>query len=127
MELIDVNINGSDVQINKEKGITKDINTLKASAKELESQFAQVKKAQSNLEQRRKNRNFVAKSGNTLQIFASNFNEFLDAYSGIYGIAKAADGQYGGLATQTLSLLLIVLISLIIPLALVLTREGSEE
>lgn len=127
MELIDVNINGNDVRVQKDKGITQDINALKASAKDLEIQFAHVKKAQSDLEQRRRDRNFVAKSGNALQIFASHFNAFLDAYSGIYGIAQAADNQYGGLATQTLSLLLIVLISLTIPLALVLTRKGSEE
>jgi hypothetical protein len=93
-----------------DKRITKDISSLKGTMIDLESQFKQIKEAQSNLEQRRKDRNIFTRSGNAVQIFASNFNEFLDAYSAVHGIAKAADAQYGGLATETLSLLLIVYI-----------------
>jgi hypothetical protein len=93
-----------------DKRITKDISALKGTMIDLESQFKQIKEAQSNLEQRRKDRNIFTRSGNAVQTFASNFNEFLDAYSAVHGIAKAADAQYGGLATETLSLLFIVYI-----------------
>ena len=94
----------------KDKRITKDITVLKSTVNDLESQFKKVKEAQSDLEKRRKDRNIFTKSGNAVQIFASNFNDFLDAYSAVRGIVKVADAHYGGLVTETLSLLLIVFI-----------------
>jgi hypothetical protein len=96
--------------LQKDKRITKDITVLKSTVNDLESQFKKVKEAQSDLEERRKDRNIFTKSGNAVQIFASNFNDFLDAYSAVRGIVKAADAHYGGLVTETLSLLLIVFI-----------------
>ena len=92
------------------KWITKDITALKGTVNDLGSQFKRVKEAQRDLEKRRKGRNIFTRSGNAVQTFASNFNDFLDAYSAVRGIAKAADAQYGGLVTETLSLLLIVFI-----------------
>lgn len=98
--------------LQNDKRITKDITVLKGTVSDLESQFKKVKEAQSDLEKRRKDRNIFTRSGNAVQTFASNFNDFLDAYSAVRGIVKAADGHYGGLVTETLSLLLIVFILL---------------
>ena len=94
--------------VQNDKRITKDITALKGTVDDLQSQFKKVKEAQSDLEKRRKDGNIFTRSGNAVQIFASNFNDFLDAYSAVRGIAKAADAHYGGLVTEALSLLLIV-------------------
>jgi hypothetical protein len=92
----------------RDKRITRDISALQGSVNDLASAFKQVKEAQSNLEQRRKGRNIFARSGSSVQTFAANLNDFLDAYSAVRGIAKAADATYGGAAIESLSLLLIV-------------------
>lgn len=112
---------------NNEK-ITQDMTALKGRVNTLESQFNKVKEAQSDLDERRKNRHTLAKSGNAVQTFAANFKDFLDAYSGVRGIADAADAQYGGLVTEALSLLLMVFIrSCSYWPTLLLREEGSGE
>ena len=50
----------------------------------------------------------IRKVGKKTVVFANNFANFLQAYSGVVEIMKGADQQYGGLAYGTLSLLLIV-------------------
>ncbi|KAI9781850.1 MAG: hypothetical protein M1839_005642 [Geoglossum umbratile] len=45
---------------------------------------------------------------NGMQKFAQSFNDFLRTYSGLVDVVQAVDGQYGGLAWGTLSLLFIV-------------------
>ena len=48
------------------------------------------------------------KVGTGIQSFMTTFSEFLESYSGIVELVKAADNQYGGLAYGTLSLFLSV-------------------
>ena len=43
-----------------------------------------------------------------IQQFAKTFADFLGCYSQIVDIVKEADAQFGGVAVQTLSLLLVV-------------------
>ena len=50
----------------------------------------------------------IRKVGKKTVVFANNFANFLQAYSGVVEIMKGADQQYGGLAYGTLSLLLVV-------------------
>jgi hypothetical protein len=46
------------------------------------------------------------KAGVALQKWLNAFAGFLESYSGIVEVVKAADQQYGGLAYETLSILL---------------------
>lgn len=55
-----------------------------------------------------RNRTFTRKAGTKTVVFANNFANFLQAYSGVVEIMKGADQQYGGIAYGTLSILLIV-------------------
>lgn len=50
----------------------------------------------------------IRKVGKKTVVFANNFSNFLQAYSGVVEIMKGADQQYGGIAYGTLSILLIV-------------------
>ena len=88
-----------------DKRVTRDIELLR---KTVEDEFAKIGQGEEDLEKRRKDRIWLAKAGNAVQIFMSDFSQFLDAYSGICNVAKAADAKYGGLVTESLSLLLIV-------------------
>lgn len=88
-----------------DKRVTRDIELLRRT---VEDEFAKIGQGEEDLEKRRKDRNWLAKAGNAVQVFMSDFSQFLDAYSGIGSVAKAADAKYGGLVTESLSLLLIV-------------------
>lgn len=48
------------------------------------------------------------KASTHVQRFANTFAEFLQCYSPVLELVKAADHQFGGIAVQTLSLLLVV-------------------
>ena len=48
----------------------------------------------------------LRKAGSSVQKFLNTFSAFLESFSGIVGIVKAAGNQYGGLAYSTLSILL---------------------
>ena len=56
-------------------------------------------------------------AGSSVQKFLVTFSGFLESYSGIVELVKAADTQYGGLAYGTLSLFLGVCIILKVPIA----------
>ena len=51
---------------------------------------------------------FIRTVGKKTVVFANNFANFFQAYSGVVEIMKGADQQYGGIAYGTLSILLIV-------------------
>lgn len=53
-------------------------------------------------------RTLIRKVGKKTVVFAYNFANFLQAYSGVVEIMKGADQQFGGIAYGALSLLLIV-------------------
>lgn len=65
-------------------------------------------RAQAQQEESRSRPSIIRKVGKKTVVFANNFSGFLQAYSGIVEIMKAADQQYGGIAYGTLSLFLIV-------------------
>jgi hypothetical protein len=44
----------------------------------------------------------------TVQRFACTFNDFLSSYSQVVTIMNTADAQFGGVAVQTLAILLVV-------------------
>ena len=65
-------------------------------------------RAQEQQEKSQGNPKMIRRAGKKAVIFANNFSGFLQAYSGIVEIMKAADQQYGGVAYGTLSLFLVV-------------------
>lgn len=85
--------------------ITKDLGQLRGI---VECEFAKAMKAKEGLDKRREARFCLAKAGNSVQVFMSDFSKFLEAYSGLCNVAKAADAKFGGLVTESLSLLLVV-------------------
>jgi tetrahydromethanopterin S-methyltransferase subunit E len=88
--------------------VTKDLEELRRT---VQDELAKTMQARESLENSRKARFFLARSGNAAQGFMSDLSKFLDAYSGICGVAKAADAKFGGVVTESLSLLLIVSIA----------------
>lgn len=71
-------------------------------ARYLTATDAQVDKLYERREKGRK------KASADVQRFANTFAEFLQCYSPVLELVKAADNQFGGVAVQTLSLLLVV-------------------
>ncbi|KAL8791721.1 MAG: hypothetical protein Q9195_005658 [Heterodermia aff. obscurata] len=63
------------------------------------------------VDQHQRDRTFIRKAGKKTLVFANNFANFLQAYSGVVEIMKGADQQYGGIAYGTLSILLIVAVN----------------
>ncbi|KAL8854295.1 MAG: hypothetical protein Q9221_001009 [Calogaya cf. arnoldii] len=63
-------------------------------------------KRKTKLDERRKNRQPLAKFGNTLQRFTHAWSQFMKVYAGLSEVAKGVDSQYGGLASGALTVLL---------------------
>ena len=74
--------------------------------KELLDSF--LRSAQTKQQGRRKHQGILRHFGGKAVAFASSFSNYLQAYSGMVEVVKAADQQYGGVAVGALSLLLIV-------------------
>ncbi|KAL8878093.1 MAG: hypothetical protein Q9198_004028 [Flavoplaca austrocitrina] len=58
------------------------------------------------LDERRRNRQSLTKSGNTLQRFTNTWSQFLKVYAGVCEIAKGIDNQYGAIASGAFMVLL---------------------
>ncbi|KAI4256876.1 MAG: hypothetical protein L6R42_005972 [Xanthoria sp. 1 TBL-2021] len=72
----------------------------------IEKLVAEAQKGKTKLDERRKNRQPLAKFGNTLQSFTSTWYQFTQVYAGMNDVAKGIDSQYGGLASGALMVLL---------------------
>lgn len=72
----------------------------------VEKLVAEAQKGKTKLDERRKNRQPLAKFGNTLQSFTSTWYQFTKVYAGVNDVAKGIDNQYGALAIGALMVLL---------------------
>ncbi|KAL8750952.1 MAG: hypothetical protein Q9199_006741 [Rusavskia elegans] len=72
----------------------------------IEELVAEAQKGKTKLDERRKNRQPLAKFGNTLQRFTSTWYQFTKVYAGVNDVAKGIDNQYGALASGALTVLL---------------------
>ncbi|KAL9629702.1 MAG: hypothetical protein Q9204_005127, partial [Flavoplaca sp. TL-2023a] len=72
----------------------------------VEKLVAEVQTWKTKLDERRRNRQSLAKFGNTLQAFTNTWSQFLKVYAGVCEIAKGIDNQYGAIASGALMVLL---------------------